>query len=49
MPSILAEVAFMSNPAEEEQMRTPAYLTHLAEAIFDGIQAYLHPSRLTAR
>lgn len=49
MPGILAEIAFMSNPAEEEQMRTSAFLTHLAESIFDGIQVYLQPSRLTAR
>jgi N-acetylmuramoyl-L-alanine amidase len=49
MPGILAEIAFMSNPAEEEQLRTSAFLTHLAESISDGIQAYLHPSRLTAR
>jgi N-acetylmuramoyl-L-alanine amidase len=49
MPSILAEIAFMSNPAEEQQMRTPAFLLHLAESIADGIQAYLQPSRLTAR
>ncbi|HJR76520.1 MAG TPA: N-acetylmuramoyl-L-alanine amidase [Nitrospiraceae bacterium] len=49
MPGILAEIAFMSNPAEEEQLRTPAFLTHLAESISDGIQAYLQPSRLTSR
>ncbi len=49
MPGILAEVAFMSNPAEEAQMRTPAFLAHIAESISDGVQAYLQPSRLTAR
>jgi N-acetylmuramoyl-L-alanine amidase len=49
MPGILAEIAFMSNPAEEEQLRTPAFLTQLAESISDGIQAYLQPSRLTSR
>jgi N-acetylmuramoyl-L-alanine amidase len=49
MPGILAEIAFMSNPAEEEQLRTPAFLTHLAESISDGVQAYLQPSRLTSR
>jgi N-acetylmuramoyl-L-alanine amidase len=49
MPSILAEIAFMSNPVEEEHMRTSAFLTHLAESISDGIKAYLQPSRLTAR
>lgn len=49
MPSILAEIAFMSNPAEEEQMRTQAFLTHLAESIVDGIRTYLQPSRLSAK
>jgi N-acetylmuramoyl-L-alanine amidase len=49
MPGILAEIAFMSNPAEEEQLRTSTFLTHLAESIADGIRAYLNPSRLTAR
>jgi N-acetylmuramoyl-L-alanine amidase len=49
MPGILAEIAFMSNPAEEDQMRTSGFLTHLADSIFDGIQSYLQPSRLTAR
>jgi N-acetylmuramoyl-L-alanine amidase len=49
MPGILAEIAFMSNPAEEEQMRSPAFLAHIAESIADGVRAYLQPSRLTAR
>ena len=49
MPSILAEIAFMSNPAEEEQMRTQAFLTHLAESIVDGVRTYLQPSRLSAK
>jgi N-acetylmuramoyl-L-alanine amidase len=49
MPGILAEIAFMSNPIEEKQLQTPAFLTHLAESIADGIRAYLQPSRLTAR
>ena len=49
MPSILAEIAFMSNPAEEEQMRTQAFLTHIAESIVDGVKTYLQPSRLSAK
>lgn len=44
MPSILAEIAFVSNPAEEKLMQTDAFLTQIAEGIFDGIRAYLHPS-----
>ncbi len=49
MPSILAEIAFMSNPAEEEQMRTQAFLKHIAESIVDGVRAYLQPSRVSAK
>ncbi len=49
MPSILAEIAFMSNPTEEEQMRTQAFLTHIAESIVDGVRTYLQPSRLSAK
>ena len=49
MPGILAEIAFMSNPAEEEHMRTPAFLAHIADSIAEGVQAYLQPSRLTSR
>lgn len=49
MPSILAEIAFMSNPAEEEQMRTQVFLAHIAESIVDGVKTYLQPSRLSAK
>ncbi len=42
MPSILAEIAFMSNPNEEEQMRTQPFLAHIAESIFEGVKTYLH-------
>jgi N-acetylmuramoyl-L-alanine amidase len=49
MPSILAEIAFMSNPIEEEQMRTPAFLAHVAESIFDGVKAYLQPAQSNGR
>lgn len=41
MPSILAEIAFMSNPTEEEQMRSQPFLTHIAESIFEGVKTYL--------
>jgi N-acetylmuramoyl-L-alanine amidase len=42
MPSILAEIAFMSNPTEEEHMRTQPFLAHIAESIFEGVKTYLH-------
>lgn len=43
MPSILAEIAFISNPTEERLMRDEAFLTRIAEAIFDGVRAYVAP------
>lgn len=41
MPSILAEIAFISNPTEERLMQREAFLSRMAEAIFEGIQAFI--------
>lgn len=49
MPSILTEIAFITNPTEERLMRTDAFQNRMAEAIFDGIKAYLTPAQLVAR
>lgn len=43
MPSILAEIAFISNPTEERLMQTNPFLARIAEGIFEGIQAFVHP------
>ena len=40
MPSILAEIAFISNPTEERLMQGDAFLTRMAEGIFEGIKAF---------
>lgn len=40
VPSILVETAFISNPAEEKRLKTPAERTKLAEAILDGVRNY---------
>jgi N-acetylmuramoyl-L-alanine amidase len=40
MPSILAEISFISNPQEEHLIRTPAYRQSIAEALFDGVRSY---------
>ncbi len=40
VPSILVETAFISNPAEERRLKTPAEQTKLAEAILDGVRNY---------
>jgi N-acetylmuramoyl-L-alanine amidase len=43
MPSILAEIAFISNPTEERLMQTPAFLKRVAEGIFEGVKAFIAP------
>jgi N-acetylmuramoyl-L-alanine amidase len=40
MPSMLVETAYISNPAEERSLRTPAQQQRLADAIFSGIGGY---------
>jgi N-acetylmuramoyl-L-alanine amidase len=40
MPSILAEISFISNPQEEKQIKTPAYRQAIADALFDGVRSY---------
>lgn len=40
IPSMLVETAYISNPAEERLLRTPAQQRRLADAIFNGIGSY---------
>ncbi len=49
MPSILAEVAFISNPTEEQLMQSEAFLSRIAEALFQGIKAFVNPHQTSAR
>ena len=49
MPSILAEIAFISNPMEERLMQGDAFLTRMAEAIFEGVKAFINPVQTAAR
>jgi hypothetical protein len=41
MPSILAEVSFLSNPAEEKRLRTAEHRQKLADALFAGVSSYV--------
>ena len=41
MPSILAEVGFISNPEEEKQLRTESYRQSIAEALYQGVKKYV--------
>ncbi len=49
MPSILAEIAFISNPTEERLMQSDAFLNRMANSIFDGIKSYLKPLRSASK
>ena len=42
VPSILVETAFISNPSEEERLRSSAYQKRMAKAIYQGIFAYFN-------
>jgi N-acetylmuramoyl-L-alanine amidase len=41
MPSILAEIAFVSNPEEERLLRTAERRQAIARSLLDGVRAYL--------
>ena len=40
MPSVLAEIGFLSNPREESLLKKPEYRQKLAEALYRGVQRY---------
>ena len=41
MPSILAEVGFISNPEEEKLLKTNAYRQSIAEALYQGVKRFV--------
>ena len=50
MPSILAEIAFVSNPEDEKHLKTSEYRDTIARSLFTGVRQYLDSlSRLPAR
>jgi N-acetylmuramoyl-L-alanine amidase len=49
MPSILAEIAYISNAAEEDLLRTSVFTTRVAESLHEGVMAYLAASKQPAR
>ena len=40
MPSILAEISFVSNPTDEAKLETPDYREKIAESLYKGIAKY---------
>lgn len=48
MPSILAEVSFITNPSEAKRLKGEKYRQEVAEALFRGIQAYAASGKTAA-
>jgi N-acetylmuramoyl-L-alanine amidase len=47
MPSVLAEISFVTHPQEAQLLRTPAYRQRIAEALFDAIVRYQNTLKAT--
>lgn len=41
MPSILAEISFLTNPDDAEELREPQYRERIAEALYRGVARYV--------
>ena len=41
MPSILAEISFVSNPTDAKKLKTPAYRQKIAESLYHGVAKYV--------
>ncbi len=42
MPSILAEISFVSNPIDERRMETSEHRQRIAESLYRGVSKYVH-------
>ena len=42
MPSILAEISFVSNPTDEHRLETSEYRQRIAESLYRGISKYVN-------
>jgi len=49
MPSILAEIAYISNPTEEDLLRGPTFVRDVAESLYQGVNSYLASNKSTIR
>ena len=41
MPSILAEISFLTNPSDASELREPAYRQRIAESLYRGVARYV--------
>ncbi|HEX7287965.1 MAG TPA: N-acetylmuramoyl-L-alanine amidase [Candidatus Angelobacter sp.] len=42
MPSILAEISFVSNPGDEKKLKTNEYRQRIAESLYKGVAGYVN-------
>ncbi len=42
MPSILAEISFVSNPADEKKLKTQEYRQRIADSLYKGVAKYIN-------
>jgi N-acetylmuramoyl-L-alanine amidase len=49
MPAILTEISFVSSPADEHNLQSPAYRQEVAEALYQGIARYQQSSTAHAK
>ena len=42
MPSILAEISFVSNPSDEKKLRTNEYRQRIADSLYKGVSSYIN-------
>jgi len=49
MPSILAEIAYISNSGEEDLLRTTRFTTRVAEALMEGVTSFLASAKIGTR
>ncbi len=49
MPSILAEIAFISNPHEEQLLKKQTFVKDVAASLYNGITSFLAANNLDAR
>ena len=40
MPSVLAEISFVTNPQEAKLLKSDAYRQQIAEALFNAVRKY---------
>jgi N-acetylmuramoyl-L-alanine amidase len=48
MPSVLAEISFISNPSDESALAKPEGRDHVAEGLYKGVEAYLQSTNSVA-